>query len=259
MATGLIGYTGFVGSNILRQHQFDELYNSKNIQDIHGKVFDLLVCAGVSAVKWKANQEPEVDWVGIQKLLEPLVTVQAKELVLISTVDVYPTLIGVNEQTKITTEDYPAYGKNRLRLERMVRQQFPQVHILRLPALYGQGLKKNFIFDLHNTNCLHLTHKDSTFQFYNLNNLWSDMQVVIREHIDLMNITVEPVRAQDMAQRSFGLDFQTVTEKPPVQYDIQTVHADAFGKTGPYLYSADYTFDHITQFVQTEPHTAVWR
>lgn len=258
MSSGLIGYTGFVGSNLLRQHPFDELYNSKNIQDIRGRAFDLLVCAGVSAVKWKANQEPEADWAGIQKLLDPLLTVQAKELVLISTVDVYPNPVGVNELTVIITEEYPAYGKNRLRLERMVRQQFPQVHILRLPALYGQGLKKNFIFDLHNTNCLHLTHKDSVFQFYDLSTVWSDIQTVVEEKIDLSNVTAEPVRAQDVAQRSFGVKFETITEKPPVQYDIQTVHADAFGKTGPYLYSADYTFDHIKQFVQTEPHTAVW-
>ncbi|MEK7539952.1 MAG: pyridine nucleotide transhydrogenase [Patescibacteria group bacterium] len=257
MSSGLIGYTGFVGSNLLRQHPFDELYNSKNIQDIYGKVFDLLVCAGVSAVKWKANQEPEADWAGIQKLLDPLLTVKANTLVLISTVDVYPNPVGVSELTEITSEDYPAYGKQRLRLERLVRQQFPQVHILRLPALYGQGLKKNFIFDLHNNNCLHLTHKDSTFQFYNLNNIWSDMQVVMREHISLMNITTEPIRAQDMAQRSFGLDFQTVTEKPPVLYDVQTVHAETFGKTGPYLYSAEYTLEQVKHFAQTEPHTQV--
>lgn len=257
MPTGLIGYTGFVGSNILKHQPFDELYNSKNIQEIRGRSFDLLVCAGVSAVKWKANKEPEADWEGIQKLLEPLLTVQAKELVLISTVDVYPDPVGVNEQTEITTEDYPAYGKNRLRLEHMVRAQFPQVHIIRLPALFGSGLKKNFIFDLHNNNCLHLTHKESTFQFYDLNNLWSDITVVLDKKIDLLNITSEPVKAEDVARRSFGKDFTTVTEKPPVHYDIQTVHAQAFGKTGPYLYDAEYTFDHIKTFIQTEPNTAV--
>lgn len=257
MSSGLIGYTGFVGSNLLRQYQFDEVYNSKNIQEIRGKSFNLLVCAGVSAVKWKANKEPEADWEGIQKLLEPLLTVKVTNLVLISTVDVYPNPVGVNELSDITTEDYPAYGKHRLRLEQLVRKQFPQVHIMRLPGLYGPGLKKNFLFDLHNTNCLHLTHKDSTFQFYNLGNIWSDIQTAVEKKLDLLNITAEPVKAQDVAKRSFGVEFETVTEKPPVQYDIQTVHADAFGKTGSYLYSADYTFDHIKQFIQTEPHTAV--
>lgn len=259
MPSGLIGYSGFVGSNLLRQHAFDELYNSKNIRDIQGREFDVLVCAGVSAVKYKANKEPEADWEGIQKLLQALLTVKSKQLVLISTVDVYPNPVGVNEQDDITAEEYPAYGKNRLRLEREVRATFPQVHIVRLPGLYGRGLKKNFIFDLHNNNCLHLTHKDSTFQFYNLENLWSDIQTVIQKNIPLINITTEPVQAQQVAKRSFGVGFETVTEKPPVQYDIQTVHAPAFGKAGPYVYSAEYTFEQIKQFVQSEPHTQIWR
>ena len=41
----LIGYTGFVGMNILQQKPFMFLYNSKNIEEIKGKEFDLIVCS----------------------------------------------------------------------------------------------------------------------------------------------------------------------------------------------------------------------
>ena len=34
MKKALIGYTGFVGSNLQTQIKFDDFYNSKNIQDI---------------------------------------------------------------------------------------------------------------------------------------------------------------------------------------------------------------------------------
>lgn len=47
------------------------------------------------------------------------------------------------------TEGLPAYGKNRLQLERWVREDFPDALIVRLPALYGAGIRKNFLFDLH--------------------------------------------------------------------------------------------------------------
>jgi len=39
MRIALVGYTGFVGSNLRVQYPFDDLYNSKNIADIEGKEY----------------------------------------------------------------------------------------------------------------------------------------------------------------------------------------------------------------------------
>ena len=36
MTTALIGYTGFVGSNILKGRPFDDLYNSSNLARLPG-------------------------------------------------------------------------------------------------------------------------------------------------------------------------------------------------------------------------------
>lgn len=71
----LIGYTGFVGGTIASQTQFDEQYNSKNIHEIAGKEFDLIVCAGEPGKKWMANQEPQQDLLSIRNLIEHLKTV----------------------------------------------------------------------------------------------------------------------------------------------------------------------------------------
>ena len=46
MTNGLIGYSGFVGSTLLKQAAFEARYRSTNIGEIEGRSFDTLVCAG---------------------------------------------------------------------------------------------------------------------------------------------------------------------------------------------------------------------
>ena len=46
MKNCLIGYTGFIGKNILRQKKFTNFYNTKNINQISAHKFNLaLICA----------------------------------------------------------------------------------------------------------------------------------------------------------------------------------------------------------------------
>ncbi len=144
----LIGFTGFVGHHLWQQHSFSHGYHSGNIETIRGRVFDLLVCCGIRAEKWLANQQPEKDWAQIQALLDQLKTVKAEKVVLISTVDVYPQPWRVDEATYPDPEAGHAYGRHRLWAEKKLAQYFQDLTIVRLPALFGQGLKKNFIFDL---------------------------------------------------------------------------------------------------------------
>lgn len=255
MRHALIGDTGFVGSNLRHQASFQEQFHSSNIQDIHGHSYDLLVCAGAPATKWKANQYPEEDWANIQSLINHLSSVKAKYFVLISTVDVYPTPSEVDENSPITPSLAEPYGKHRYFLEEFVRQNFSQNTIVRLPGLFGTGLKKNFIYDLIYNNCLQLTHKDSVFQFYNLNCLWRDLQRVMAYELPLVNFATEPVRAQDLARECFNLHFDNVTERPPVNYDMRSQHAHVFGVNAAYFSSAQETFSQIRSFVSKQAKT----
>ena len=148
MKIALIGYTGFVGSNLLSQYDFTDCYNSKNIQDIHGKDYDLCICAGVRAPKWIANEQPIKDLNDIQDLMYHLSQADIKTMVLISTVDVYPDREDVDENTVIDESRLVPYGFNRRLLEKWVEQTYPEYLIVRLPGLLGQGIKKNFIRDI---------------------------------------------------------------------------------------------------------------
>jgi len=144
----LVGYTGFVGSNLYEKGNFDAVYNSKNIKDAYGLKPDLLVYAGLRAEKYLANQAPDKDMKLILEAEENIKKIAPKKLVLISTIDVFQNPIHVNEDAEINSEGLQAYGLNRYRLECWVREQYPDALIVRLPALFGKNLKKNFIYDL---------------------------------------------------------------------------------------------------------------
>lgn len=143
----LVGYTGFVGSNICEKGTFDRVFNSKNIGEAYGLEPELLVYAGLRAEKYLANHAPEKDMELIFQAEENIRRIGPKKLVLISTVDVFKDPKNADENTPIDTEGLHAYGLNRYRLERWVRENCPDALIVRLPGLFGKNIKKNFIYD----------------------------------------------------------------------------------------------------------------
>lgn len=148
MNTALVGYTGFVGGNLAAAHPFDAVYNSKNIEEGFGRQHDLLVYAGLRAEKYLANTDPEADMALVRQAMENIRRLAPKSLVLISTVDVYRDPAGKDESSPIETQGLHPYGLNRYRLEEWVQEHVEDHLILRLPGLFGKGLKKNFLFDM---------------------------------------------------------------------------------------------------------------
>ena len=146
----LVGYTGFVGSNIAMHCNFDYYYDSKNIKEAYGTNPDLLVYSGVPAQKFMANKFPEKDMEIIKNAIENIKMINPKKVVLISTIDVYNSPVDVDENTIINIKENEPYGYNRYILEKWVMNNFNDYLIVRLPALYGRNIKKNFIYDLIN-------------------------------------------------------------------------------------------------------------
>lgn len=249
----LIGFSGFVGGTLLRQHSFDSLYRSTNIADIDGQTFDTVVCAGAPAQKWIANREPEADRQKIEALIEHLKTIRCKTFILISTVDVFANAVGVDENSTVEEQGLHAYGLNRRLLERFVEAHFPQHLIVRLPGLVGPGLRKNVIYDFLNGNNLAAIDSRSVFQFYPMVNLWHDIQVALKAGLKLVHLTGEPVSVASVASQGFGIPFAAIQQSPPAAYDMRTCHAALFGATGAYQYSARETMLAVRAYAQSEP------
>uniref|UniRef100_UPI00402971A5 sugar nucleotide-binding protein n=1 Tax=Gemmiger formicilis TaxID=745368 RepID=UPI00402971A5 len=146
----LVGSTGFVGGNLLAKHTFAAECHSSDITAQYGTRPDLCVYAGVPAAMFLANADPEADLAVMRAARENIRQIAPKRLVLISSIAVLADSRGVYEDSPAQdTGALPAYGKNRLQLERWMREDFPDALIVRLPALYGAGIRKNFLFDLH--------------------------------------------------------------------------------------------------------------
>ena len=150
MTKALVGYTGFVGSNILSGTVFDSLYNSKNIEEAFGTRPDILYYSGVRAEKYLANTDPDADMRIIEGAMSNISKISPGKVVLISTIDIYRDPRGADEDTAVELSGLHPYGYNRYMLEKWVTENYSDHLIVRLPGLFGKNIKKNFIYDLIN-------------------------------------------------------------------------------------------------------------
>ncbi|MDO8714694.1 MAG: pyridine nucleotide transhydrogenase [Polynucleobacter sp.] len=253
MARALIGFSGFVGSSLLKQTSFDSLYRSTNIHEIEGQSFDTVVCAGAPAQKWIANRDPEGDRQKIDNLIAHLRTIKCKTFVLTSTVDVFKDPNGVYEDTAVDDVDLHAYGLHRRLLEKFVENHFPNHLIVRLPGLVGPDLRKNVIFDFLNTNNLQMIESRAVFQFYPMINLWYDIQTALDAQLKLVHLTAAPISVADVSLLGFGQPFNHTLSNTPVTYDMRSRFAHFFGGEGHYQYSVRDTIHAVRAYAQSEP------
>ncbi|MEG2769570.1 MAG: sugar nucleotide-binding protein, partial [Oscillospiraceae bacterium] len=211
----------------------------------------------------------------------------------ISTADVYKTPQNVDENTPIDENDLQTYGKNRYLLEKWVRENIENHLIVRLPGLFGKGIKKNFLFDMltvipsmltiskydelcqksdlvktsytqlndkfyklslidseklqtlktffanNDFNALSFTDSRAAYQFYNLADLWGDINTALDSGLHTVNLTSEPVLAREIYTYLNGGKFVNEITDTPVYYDIKSVNAACFGGKNGYIKSKD--------------------
>lgn len=302
----LVGHTGFVGSNLLNQTNFDFVFNSKNIHESFGLIPDLLIYSGVKAEKFLANSNPENDFQIIENAINNIQKINPKKIVLISTVDVYPIPINVSENSEIDNSNLQVYGKNRLYLENWVENNFDDYLILRLPALIGKNLKKNFIYDIINIipamlnqglfdklkpknnwineyyekqengffklialtenekidlknkfleinfTALNFTDSRGFFQFYNLKNLYHDIEIALKNNIKKLNLATEPVSVNEIYNVLFQKNFNNELNGAIPNYDFHTIHSKSFGQKSNYIQKKQEVLSSIKEFVNQQ-------
>jgi nucleoside-diphosphate-sugar epimerase len=249
----LVGFNGFVGSNLLNQIDISHCFNSSNIDDICDSQFETIYCAGIQAKKWWANQNEAQDLTGINRLLECLQNVKTQKFILISTVDVYPDPAGVDEESIIDFTINHPYGKHRFMAEEFVRAHFQDYLIIRLPGLFGTGIKKNVIHDLLNDHELDKINPEGIYQYYFLDNLKADIERALKMGISLLNVSTEPIVTKDIIARFFPNKMVGPSTPFKASYDMKSLYwRDWDSSTPGYLYDKATTLDHLGVFIARE-------
>ena len=252
----LVGHTGFVGGNLLRQARFDHVYNSRNIGEIRGQSFSHMVVSAAQAKKWWANQHPEEDWDGIERLLEDLSHCSADRVTLISTIDVLGSAAGLTERDDPDRSRLTPYGLHRWKLEEAVRSRFGQVLVVRLPGLFGHGLKKNVIYDLLHDNALEQIQPLSSFQYYDLSRLWRDIGTAWEHQLERIHLFPEPVQTAELLRSFFPGHEVGRHAGPEAHYDHWTVHGVLYGGNNRYIASKTEVMRQLGAFIQNERRSA---
>jgi hypothetical protein len=236
----LIGYTGFVGSNLAKQIKFDQIFNSSNIEDITKNNWSELIFCGLPSTKWLINKNPEPDRLNIENIKKILVKTVAEHITLISTVDVYSDT-STPQNENIWPQGYNhAYGDHRLDFEKFIISHF-NCSILRLPALFGEGLKKNVLYDLLNNHCLDMVAKNTSYQWYDLEDLSADIDLF--KQFKVVNLVTEPIKTEIIIKLCKH-DSIKFPEGNQITYDLRTKYT----RTG-YLHDSNVVLVKLTNFI----------
>lgn len=222
----LIGYTGFIG-NILKKDVIGEYYNSKNIKDIQFKNFNTVYCAGVSSTKWFANKNPDIDKSNINNLFDNIKTINCERIILISTIGVY---------------DNEPYGRNRKELEIKLSKIFKEkLMIVRLPAVYGDGLKKNLLYDLLNDCLIKDVNLNDTYQWYNVNTLKYDIDNFLKKGISLIELFPGPITNKELLTL-FDKSFDYID-------DYENKIVQNIVPTNGFIYKSEKVIEELKKFI----------
>lgn len=224
----LIG-KGFIGKNLidLYGHQIGQTFTSRNIVSISDKQHGWIFCAAPSGKKWNANLNPFEDHKNCELLIKHLLQTKFERLFLFSTTDVYDHQITSSQNEDSHLYSLEPYGQNRRMIEASLLESGKKVHVIRLPALFGNHLEKNYIFDLIHSNNLDRIRIHSSFQWFNIRNLTKFIPKIVEDEISVLNIATQPIDTKMIIDLFFPetLSFLERTHKG-MNYDMKTKYSN---------------------------------
>ena len=248
---GIVGANGFIGGHLASRFSKVRRYVRSNLAELENDESDVIIIAAAPATKWVANSDPAKDLSNIKKLIDSIRCIGNKKCILISTIDVFPGGITFSESNEILNDHPEGYGANRGYLEKELSKHLGDLHIVRLPGMFGPGLKKNLIYDLINDISVQNINRESTFQFYDVRSLPSQLTLILELGLEITNLATEPISVSEIYSACFNLDAPEI-DVPILNYRMQTIYSEQLaGRLGPYLLSKQEVLSGMQQWISS--------
>lgn len=111
-------------------------------------------------------------------------------------------------------------------------------------------LKKQYL-DL-GFSALNFTDSRGSFQFYNLQHLWNDIQIAQKNNVKKLNLATEPIIVNEIYKAIYGKDFVNELNNPVPNYDFYTVHGQLFKNHGNYISTKQEVLQDIVNFIKSQ-------
>ena len=99
-------------------------------------------------------------------------------------------------------------------------------------------------------SALNFTDSRSRYQFYNLGNLWRDINIALSKEIKLWHSATEPVSAGEVYEYLTGEKFTNELGSVPADYDYRTLYANVFGGRDGYIINKSSVLEEIKRFIE---------
>lgn len=199
MANVVLG-TGFLANHLLCSIPSIQIVDEKTIRDSSpdNKMYEN-VFVTILFEETQLNRDVDIELIcAVQRYLLGL---NVQYCIYFSTLTIYnPLVCDQTEDDELITHEF--VGKHRYMMEQWIKSNFQRYTILRLPCVFGLGVENTMLSDLQQKQ-IQAINPYSFHQFYYLEDLVFDMDIVRKKAIKLVNLASEPVRAFEVVSSCF--------------------------------------------------------
>jgi hypothetical protein len=118
---------------------------------------------------------------------------------------------------------------------------------VRLPVVYGEGLKKNIIYDLLNKNQIKNINPNDILQYYPVDKLYLDINFSIKNNLSLINLSSEPIKNSEIIKIFYKKIILNKKKIAIRNYNMKSIYSKIWNKKN-YIYTKKYIINDLIKF-----------